>query len=252
MFIAAVVDSESGVLRHIMDGGLPPAERLSIYRNNFFHGAISALSLTYPGVRKLLGRECFEAIADQFVRASPPRIAWLDEYGADFPDFLLSRPSLSAISYLGDVARLEWFINRALHADDRPPLDHSALCALDETLASGVRLVAHPSFSLLQTSSPADQILAAVLNNDDAEMGAVDLDSGPTWLVIHRRDGGISVRRLEEMAWRFADRLRQGARLDDASQLVAGNVDELLAAHLSSGHFSSFSIDQDLDHHGRT
>src|ERR1700683_4968067 len=96
------------------DGAL----RLAIYRNTAFATLVNALRLSFPAVQRLVGADFFEAAAQQFIRASLPTSAYLNDYGADFPGFLSHFAPAAGLVYLGDVARLEWAVNRALHAGD--------------------------------------------------------------------------------------------------------------------------------------
>src|SRR4051812_29625274 len=106
------------------------AERLNIYRNTYKMALTNALRLCYPAVHRLVGEEFFAAVAQDFIAASPPCSASLDEYGAAFPDFLARIPSAAALPYLADVARLDWAVHRALHAADADPLGQRDLAGL--------------------------------------------------------------------------------------------------------------------------
>ena len=44
-----------------------------------------------------------------------------------FPEFLARFPPAASLAYIADVARLEWAVNRALHAPDAAPLDVARL-----------------------------------------------------------------------------------------------------------------------------
>ena len=83
---------------------------------------VSALRLAFVAVGHVLGAEFFEAAARMFVAEAPPRSAWLDQYGADFPDFLAQLPQAASVPYVSDLARLEWSVNLVLHASDAMPL----------------------------------------------------------------------------------------------------------------------------------
>jgi hypothetical protein len=61
------------------------ADRLNIYRNTFMSGVTKALRLTYPAVHRLVGADFFEGAAARFIAQQPPRAAYLDAYGAEFP-----------------------------------------------------------------------------------------------------------------------------------------------------------------------
>src|SRR2546425_12390395 len=124
----SLVEREDSVAAsYIVDDGLAPERRLSVYRNTFASNLASALRLSYPAVHRLVGDEFFEGAARIFVHERPPASAYLDEYGAEFAEFLARFPPAASLAYLADVARLEWAANRALHAPDEEPLDVTRL-----------------------------------------------------------------------------------------------------------------------------
>ena len=46
--------------------------------------------------------------------SDPPRTAWLDAYGTEFPEFLEHFEPAASLAYLPDVARLERAVGRAM------------------------------------------------------------------------------------------------------------------------------------------
>jgi len=228
---------------YIRADGVAAAERLSIYRNTFYGTITNALRLSYPAVQRLVGAEFFEASAQRFIEREPPRGAYLDAYGAGFPDFLARFPAAASVPYLPDVARLEWAVSRALHAPDATPLDVAALGEVGQDDHHRIRFVSHPSISLIQASYPADSIWRAVLEQDDAALGAINLDDAPVRLLVQRLLTGIDVRRLSEAGWRCTAALCAGQPLQEAIDLASdSDVSALLAEHLAAGRFIAFGI----------
>ena len=58
--------------------------------------------------------------------AHPSRSGDLNDYGEDFADFLADYPHARELSYLPDVARLEWLVQIVYYAADAPTPDLSA------------------------------------------------------------------------------------------------------------------------------
>ena len=219
------------------------ADRLDIYRNTFILSLTRALTLCYPVVKRLVGEDFFEGAAQLFVARSPPRAAFLDQYGDEFPEFLRHLPSASPLPYLADVAKLEWAVNVALHAADARPLDMQQLASLGPDEQGRLRFAAHPSVRLLRLDYPADLIWRAILADDDRGLGAIDLDSGPVHLLVERSESGVQVIRLETPAWRFVQRLFAGDPIEFALETSAGfDASAALADHLASGRFVSFDL----------
>jgi len=255
--MSALLELQRSMREHLWGAAAPsgdeifdgvPAERIAIYRNTCISALVNVLRLSFPAVQRLVGTDFFEGAAREFIRDHAPLGAYLNDYGAEFPQFLLRLPAAAALPYLGEVAQLEWAINRALHAADVPVLDIATLAALEEVTLPTVGFTAHPSLSLLRLQSPADAIWRAVLDQDEAGMAAVNLNGGPVHLLIERTGvttgSGVQVRRLSAPAWQFTAGLCSGkplfAALEATSGLQDGEINALLADHLASGRFIDF------------
>ena len=227
----------------ILEHGMPQEERLGIYRNTSMGGMATALRLAFVAVGHVLGTEFFDAASCMFAAQAPPRSAWLDQYGAGFPDFLAQLPQAASVPYVSDLARLEWGVNLALHATDARSLDVTDLAGLAEADLAQLVLVPHPAVQLLRCKFPADRIWHAVLERDGAAMASIDLSDGPNWLLIQRTAKGIDLLRLTEPQWHAATALFMGQRLGvvmaEASQPDAHSA---LAILLTRGCFTSFSL----------
>jgi hypothetical protein len=228
---------------HIVSSGLAPEQRLAVYRNTLDGNLANVLRLSFPTVHRLVGAEFFEGAARIFAHQRPPCSGWLDEYGGAFPDFLADFPQAASLPYLPDVARLEWAVTRALHAPDVAPLDAQRLAALDPADHERVRFVADPTISLVRATYPADTIWRAVLAQDDAALGAIDLAAGTCWLLVERHVTGVEVTRLDAQAWRFVGALVNGLPLGAALEFAPGpETPSLLAEHIAAGRFVEFDL----------
>ena len=220
-----------------------PADRLDIYRNTFIMGVGKALRLSFPAVHRLVGDDFFAAAADLFIKASPPRAAYLDEYGVDFPEFLAQFPPAATLAYLPDVARLEWAVNRAIHGCDREPLELAGLAALTPQDQGRVCFAPHPSIGLLRLSYPADVIWRAVLDCDAVALAALNLQPAPVYLLVQRLPAGVEIIRLDQSEWRFAAALCAGQPLQTALDEATGvDATALLASHLAAEQFVGITL----------
>lgn len=228
---------------YILADGLPPESRLNIYRNTVIGTLTTALRLSYPAVRLLVGAEFFEGAAARFIEAQPPGSAYLDEYGQEFPKFLASFPPATTLAYLPGVARLEWALNRALQAPDLPGLDVGRLAAVPPADHDRVCFTPHPAVGLVRDNAPVDLIWHAVLDQDDGAMAAIELRSGPVWLLVQRGPAGVEVDRVDASAWRLAEELFAGRPIE-AAIAAAPTADpaRLIAGHLAAGHFVDFEV----------
>ncbi len=239
---ASLVHRDNEAVSAMLAGHIT-ADRLDIYRNTFLFGLTKALRLSFPVTERLVGEEFFEGAAQFFIAEHPPREAWLDRFGGEFPDFLRAFPQAKSIVYLGDVAELEWAVNSALHAADVAQLDVAALGAVRPEDQGRIWFVAHPSVSLLRLAYPVDAVWRAVLASDDEALGKVDIESGPVNLLVERRETGIEVERLDEQSWLFLSNLCAGQPIEAALDM-AGDFDcsVALADHLTLGRFCRFEL----------
>lgn len=229
-------------LRHIADDMIAPADRLGIYRNNAAITLVGALRIAYPAVEKLVGAEFFEGAARIFIERHPPRTAYLNDYGAEFADFLGAFPAVAELPYLPEVASLEWAVSAALNVPDVPALEPAALADLGASEHDRVRFVPHPSVRLLSVHYPADIIWRAVLGGDDAALAAIALTVEPIWLLVHRGTEGVGMRRLTQQEARLTAMLCSGAALSEAMpERDSAIFVALLADHLAQGRFAGFA-----------
>jgi hypothetical protein len=244
-------------LQRAMGKALLDASALSsaqaIYRNTCLSTLTGALASSFPAVRRLVGVEFFEGAAQEFIRIHPPSSAYLNEYGEPFAAFLAQLPQAAGLSYLADVARLEWAVNRALHAPDELPLPLASLTGLDPARVPALSFVPHPAIAMLHLDTPADAIWRAVLDQDQAAMQALDPAAGDVWLLIERSDAGVQVRRMTPDAWGFTQRLCAGEPLQAALHEAAlhearsgEQLNALLADHLAAGRFTHWRITEEM------
>jgi hypothetical protein len=218
-------------------------DRLDIYANTISVGLTKVLRLHYPAVQRLVGADFFDGAAQLFIAGHPPRAAYLDCYGDEFPEFLREFPPGRTVDYLADVARLEWAVNCAIHAPDIEPFEFATLTAIDPGDRGRVSFTAHPSVHLVRAGYPVDLIWRVVLADDDRALRAIDLSSGPVHLVVGRRSTGVEVVRLEEKVWRFLAELYAGRPIQAAINSCADfDAAAALAQHLAFGWFVAFKL----------
>ena len=240
---AGLIERDVGPIAKSLVDGLGP-DRLDIYRNTILSGLTKVLRLAFPAVERLVGSEFFESAADAFIAGHLPRAAYLNQYGDEFPFFLSHFPPAATLSYLADVASLEWAVNCALHAPDEAPLELSQLAALTPDDQCRVSFCAHPSVGLVRSDFPVDDIWRAVLSGDDWAMAALDLAAGPVFLLVERGETGLEVTHMQKSAWEFVGALCRGeplfSAINAAPRLDAPN---LLAEQLAHGRFVAFTLD---------
>lgn len=203
----------------ILGDGLAPEARLAIYRHHVFTTLTAALEAIYPVVCRLVHEQFFRYAADQYVRAYPPSGPCLFEYGNSFPTFLADFEPCKHLPYLPDVARLEWALNCATHAEESAALDGSALLRLPTEDLPRLTLRLQPSLALLSSPWPIDQIWH--VNQPGADSDAlVDLASGGVYLEVRQSEDDSVFRALDPATHAFRDALSGGACLAEAADIA--------------------------------
>jgi len=233
-FAAALRDPGTAVPATISDtGGKVSLKRFNVYRNNVAAGLIDALAATYPVVHALVGDDFFKGIARNFTRLFLPDNPVLQNYGADFPDFIGTQNETTSTPYLSDVARLEWAWNKAYHAADKVPSSIAALADAPDELVANIGLRFHPSARLIQSAWPIVSIWQAHQENDPQSLLGQLPDRGEQALVV-RPDMTVHISTLDPVAYSFIKALYDGQTLGQASPLVIDRGPLDLSGHLAA------------------
>ena len=188
------------------------ADNASIYRNNVRHAHVGALAAIFPAIHALVGEDYFDGLAAQYSNARPPVSAVLAGYGAGFADYLASRPELSNVPFLPDVARLEWAMNEAFHAHSSFSLAPDQAATLFAGGGGDLDLIA--STRLLALDHAALEIRAAALEGDAQAIAA--LAPGRQHLAVFRLAGIVRAEPVSSGEFAFLRGLSVGSPLDRA------------------------------------
>lgn len=99
--------------------GAAEALGLNIYRANAHAHAERALAAAFPVVCALLGDGGAVPLARALWHHAPPGRGDLAQWGDALPGFIGAEPAFADMPWLPDVARIEWAVHRAHHADGR-------------------------------------------------------------------------------------------------------------------------------------
>jgi len=198
--------------------GLAPEARLQIYRHHVFTTLTAALQAVFPVVCRLVDERFFGYAADQYIRVEPPSGPCLFEYGATFPEFLAAFPPCHELPYLGDVARLEWAMHRALHAPDAVPLGPDALRSVAPEAAGDLVFTLDASLSLLASGWPIDAIWRANQPGAAEEGTTVNLRADGVALEVRRHGDDVASRVIASAVHAFRRALTDGRPLAVATE----------------------------------
>lgn len=231
-FLGAMFGADTPqLLETIVGDGLPPAARLQIYRHHVLTSLTDVLQTTFPVICRLVDERFFRYVADAYIRQYPPAVPCLFEYGTHFPDFLATFAPCRHLEYLGDVARLEWAMHMALHAEGCTPLDPAELGGLAAHDVARLTLQFDPAVTLLASPWPLDQIWR-MHQAGEAEPLPIDLSAGGVALEIRRWEDDVGFRRLDPAISTFRTMLVAGQPLAMAAEaaLETGQAFDCVAA----------------------
>ena len=196
-------------------------ERLEIYHNNVIGALSDVLMTTFPTVVALTGEQFARAVIDRYVRAYPPEKGCLNDYGAEFADFLAGLPQIASFAYLPDVARLDYAINQAYYAPDDVPVSGRDMESFDEADFDTALLVPRASVTLLESAYPLVAIRdfckrAEATADDNDDDGHLDLNQGGCCLMIWRPELDIRVEMLDSAQMEMMRRLAAEQPLNTA------------------------------------
>lgn len=214
--VALLDESDARAAAYVVADGVAPTARLAIYRHHVFTTLTAVLEAAYPVVRRLVHERFFAWAAHEYVRAHPPAGPCLFEYGGAFPAFLAGFPPCARLPYLADVARLEWAVHAAAHAEAAVPVDVARLRNVAPGAVAGLVLRLHPSLAVVRSAWPVQRIWEANQPGAPADE-IVDLASGGACLEVRRRGDEIVVRQATPGAHALTRALLDGAPLGAAT-----------------------------------
>lgn len=220
------------------------AQRMQIYRNNFALSLREALAGVYPVIQKLVGEAFFEQLAREYVQRYPSRTGNLHDFGDEFASFLHDFPGLEELSYLPDVARLEWAHHQVFHSAEDKVLNLEALAAVDEQQLGKLRFQLSSHCVCLASDYPVLRIWQA--NQEGQDDTPVSLDEGGVQYIVLRYGLQIEFHPLTPGVFALIDALAremvfeqacEAALAADADCDIAAALQFLVAQKIVSGFF---------------
>ncbi|GAC1578382.1 MAG: DNA-binding domain-containing protein [Sphingomicrobium sp.] len=189
----------------------------AVYQNTAIKAAIDALRANFPTIAELVGEETFAAVASIFAHEYRPESAVLNDYGAQFSDFLAASPLADDLPYLPDVARIERLWMESFLAMDAVALVPDELANIAPDLFE--RIALHPASRHAWLDTPAVTIWLAHQQSPFDELE-------PEWqsegVHVSRVDGRVSVVRISQGEFILLDALAAGVAFREAVDAIPG------------------------------
>lgn len=210
-FTAHIFRADDAILDAVSEGPLSPTERMQIYHNNSFLTLTDTLRGIYPVVCRLVDVRFFDYAAQAFISAHPPASGDLHDYGGVFPEFLAAFAPARTLSYLPDVARLEWALHAAYHAPDAHPFDIEAFLRVPPESYAKLRFALHPSCYFVDSPYPILHIWDANRDNSrEPESITLEDGEGRALLLVQRTNREVLSHPLSHGEYTFLRELHAG------------------------------------------
>ncbi len=169
-------------------GRLTPAERLEIYREQFWLRHTSSLVEDFPGLSGVLGQAAWASLVEGYLEAHPPRSYTLRDLGAQLPEYVAKQAALPNHGLCRDMARLEWAYIEIFDAADSLPITAQALAAIPENAWQAAQIVLQPALRLLELDYPVAPLRRALIEARESGVEVALPERREHCLLLFRRD----------------------------------------------------------------
>lgn len=180
---------------------------LKIYQNNLLMTAVRALSIKYPVVDKMVGREALSGLARKLLQAELPASGDWADWGEHLSSLILTTELHDQHPYLAEVASFEWFLHQTARGVGTE-LNVNSLARLSGPDLDNVFIELSSSLKVLSYKYPVDEIwmLHQLSENqiDTHELAVLLKEPAKLHhIVIYQREAVPCVERLteQENAW---------------------------------------------------
>ncbi|PKH86271.1 HvfC/BufC N-terminal domain-containing protein [Colwellia sp. Bg11-28] len=218
---------------------------MGIYQSSAIANITNSLSLSYPVIEKLVGKDFFQVMCKPYIVKHWPTSGNMDDYGEYFSSFLAEFEQVRHLSYLEDVAQLEWRFHQSSLANDNSYFDWARLAkvASSETLT----FLLSPSVSIMCSTMPVDKVwLMNQMNAPENIELSLDGDSD-TYIVLFRQGLKTEMMTIDESEFTFLQSIENGLNFETAIESAKAvdadiAIDHCLKKHIELGIISGFSI----------
>jgi hypothetical protein len=161
--------SASSLQEIICENGIPSFRRLQVYQNNILASLTESLQAVYPIVERLVGKDFFRYMAEEYIILNPSRSGDLHAYGKNFSEFLSHFAPAQTVPYLPEVAQLEWGYHEVFHAADHDGMDIKRLHNVSPANYEKIKFQLHPASRLFAFHFPVSYICEICANENNSD-----------------------------------------------------------------------------------
>ena len=224
-------------------------QRLQVYQNNFKLSLTGNLAAIYPVIQKLVGEQFFNYACHEFIKDNPSKQGNLHEYGSEFAQFLQEFEPAKSLTYLADMARLEWAYHQVFHEADAGKFDIQALQEVNAEDYEHLIFSLHPATRLLMSRYPLTKIWQA---NQSENPGQITIEESDHYFLVGRRDNENIFQSLEKADYDFLLQIASSHTLGAVAALLQSQNDTitidfnaLLIKHVATGNICKFEVSRE-------
>jgi hypothetical protein len=217
-------------------------QHFSIYQNSIVGALQKALIDIYPVCYKLVGHDYLVAIIIEYVAITPSSNPNIAEYGSTFADFLGNFREISDISYLSDVAALEWAWHQISDAPENPTLDFEKLSACYATHGENIIFHLPPKSSLLVSKFPIHDIWE--MNQEDyrGDKKITLKNNEEYFFLVWRNQSILRIDILSRTEWQILSWMQQQFTLGEIAEKIETDFSATLLKLVAQGWICDFYI----------
>ena len=225
---------------------LSSSQLLSIYRGSILGGMTSALAQIYPVCNKLVGGNYFDHMVAGYLQQYPSGSPDLGNYGEHLSEYISNFPTAKALTYLADVALLEWHWHQALNSENKTEPTIQAipeLAGINIENQANIKFHLISNLQLLTSPYPIDKIWTT--NQADFQGdSAVSLNDGSVRLAIWRdNDLTMHMDPLSNHAFLFLKAIKNVNTFGDIAEMeFSSSLEPLLPYFIQAGIITGFTL----------
>jgi len=191
---------------------------MGIYQHSAIANITNSLSLSYPVIEKLVGKDFFQLMCKPYIVKHWPISGNMDDYGESFSSFLAEFEQVKHLLYLEDVAQLEWLFHQSSLANDNSFFDWTRLAKVSSS--ETITFLLSPSVSIMSSTMPVDKIW--LMNQVNApENVELSLDGDcDTFIVLFRQGLKTEMMTVAESEFTFLQSIENGLNFETRLKML--------------------------------
>jgi len=238
-FISDIYSGEKTSIKYLTDDNFGAAERLDIYFNNTLFALTDVLASIYPVIEKIVGEQFFKTIARYYIPKYPQPVGNRHMFGGNLSVFLKDFEPAKEITYLEDIAKLEWAYFQASIVDDAESLSFEKLSELS---SSGEKfyLKLHPSVFLIEVKF---NVLAIWQEHQKEKIGDIELEINKENLLIWRnQENETFIKSLLNYEAFFINSFKENTEFNKIISILSEELEDISELQSSFAQMMSLGV----------